>query len=188
MKFQRKKKAPAAEGPDARAIGSQGAEPISVRRFLLIYVGMMGGFFFLIGYKPIQTIFDLNGVYTDGIVAITSWIISGMNIPLTYEGSLIMLPTITLDISFGCNGLEAVMIYSVAVAAFPATWKKKLVGMLAGFLVIQVINVIRIAALGYTAVKHREAFDFFHIYIAQGMMIAVALGVFFLYLGHAKRV
>ncbi len=159
---------------------------LSIRRFALIYVGLMGAFFVLIGFKPVQNVIDLNGIYTTGVVIATSKILGIVNIPCAYQGSVISLPSIALDIKFGCNGLEAVMIYSVAVIAFPSSWRKKMLGILAGFFVIQAVNVLRIAGLAYSGSHFRRIFDYIHIYVAQGMMIAVSLGVFFFYLHYAR--
>lgn len=159
---------------------------ISVWRFAITYFALMGSFFLLIGLKPVQNVIDLNGLYTKGVVILTSKILEVLTIPSTYQGSVIKLPSIALDVRFGCNGLEAVMIYSVAVIAFPASWKDKLMGILGGFLVIQVINILRISSLAYSAIHFKNLFEYIHIYIAQGMMIAVSLGVFFIYLNYAK--
>jgi exosortase H (IPTLxxWG-CTERM-specific) len=159
---------------------------ISVWRFAVTYLALMGSFFLLIGLKPVQNVIDLNGLYTKGVVILTSKILEVLTIPSTYQGSVIKLPSIALDVRFGCNGLEAVMIYSVAVIAFPASWKDKLMGILGGFLVIQVINILRISLLAYSAIHFKDLFEYIHIYIAQGMMIAVSLGVFFIYLNYAK--
>lgn len=155
-------------------------------RFAITYLIMMGLFFFLIGFKPIQDIIDLNGLYTNGVVIVTSKVLGIMGIPCTYQGSIIQLPSISLDVRFGCNGLEAVMIYSVAVIAFPATWKKKILGIVAGFIIIQVINILRIASLAYSGIHFGRLFEYIHIYVAQGLMIAISLGVFFIYLHYAK--
>lgn len=160
---------------------------ISIIRFAITYLILMGAFFFLIGFKPVQDIIDLNGLYTNGVVSITAKVLGIIGIPCTTRGSVIQLPSIALDVLFGCNGLEAVMIYSVAVIAFPASWKKKLIGIVAGFLVIQVINIVRIAALAYAGVHFKSIFEYIHIYVAQGMMIAVSLITFFIYLHYAKR-
>lgn len=161
-------------------------EGLSVWRFALTYLALMGSFFILISLKPIQNVIDLNGLYTKGIVILTSKILKLLTIPNTYQGSIIQLPSIALDVKFGCNGLEAVMIYSVAVITFPASWKNKFIGIFGGFLVIQVINILRISSLAYSAIHFKNLFETIHIYIAQGMMIAVSLGVFFIYLNYAK--
>ncbi len=172
-------------GTDSPA-ASEEKGPVSVKRFAITYLALMGAFFVLIGFKPIQNIVDLNGIYTSGIVIVTSKLLGILHIPCSYKGSIINLPSIALDIKFGCNGLEAVMIYSVAVIAFPSTWKNKLIGIVAGFAVIQVVNILRIASLAYSGIHFKSIFEIVHTYIAQGMMIAVSLGVFFLYLHYAK--
>ncbi len=172
---------------------SMGKKPVivtggkGIKRFAITYCILMGTFFFLIGFTPLQKIIDINGLYTQGVVATTAKLLNLLAVPCTYQGSIIQLPSISLDVKFGCNGLEAVMIYSIAVIAFPADWKKKFIGIIAGFLIIQVVNIVRIAGLGYSGVHFPRLFEFLHIYVAQGIMIAIALGAFFLYLNYAKE-
>jgi exosortase H (IPTLxxWG-CTERM-specific) len=173
----------AAIRPDEKQKNKEG---INIWRFALTYLVLMGSFFVLISLKPIQKVIDLNGLYTKGVVILTSKILAVLSVPSTYQGSIIQLPSIALDVKFGCNGLEAVMIYSVAVIAFPASWKNKFLGILGGFGVIQVINILRISALAYSAIHFKNLFETIHIYIAQGMMVAISLGVFFIYLNYAK--
>ncbi|MGC2063735.1 MAG: exosortase H [Thermodesulfovibrionales bacterium] len=178
------KKAKAERGAAKEEAAARGT---GIKRFAITYLILMSVFFFLIGFTPFQRVVDINGVYTRGVVVTTARLLGIMGIQCTHEGSIIHLPSIALDVKFGCNGLEAVMIYSVAVLAFPASWKKKLIGMTTGFVVIQVVNIMRIAGLGYSGVHFPGMFEYIHIYVAQGMMIAVSLGVFFLYLNYARE-
>ncbi len=161
-------------------------QALSLKRFLLTYIVLMGVFFTLIALQPIRNIVDLNGLYTKGIVAVTSSIMKVLGLSCTHQGGMITLPGVSLNVRFGCNGLEAVMIYAVAVIAFPTTWKKRAVGILAGFALIQTVNVLRIIALAYSALHFKRFFEYIHIYIAQGMMIAVALGTYLLWTKYAK--
>lgn len=147
----------------------------------------MAAFFFVIGFTPFQKIVDVNGLYTQGVVLVTAEILTALHIEASCVGSIIHLPSISLDVRFGCNGLEAVMIYSIAVLAFPATWRRKVYGIVGGFLIIQVVNIVRIVGLAYAAVNFRSIFEYIHIYVAQGIMIAIALGTFFLYLAFLKN-
>lgn len=159
---------------------------VSLRRFGLIYITLMGAFLLLIGLKPIQDFIDLNGLYTQGVVFVTSKLLNLTGIPCAYDGSIIRLPAISLDVKFGCNGLEAVMIYAIAVIAFPAGWKTRLAGIAVGLVIIQAINIIRITLLAYSAIHFKSLFEYIHIYVAQGLMIAVSLGIFFIYLTYAQ--
>lgn len=159
---------------------------ISVRRFIFTYLLLMAGFFFIIGFTPLQNIIDVNGLYTRALVRITAALLSALHVPSSCSGSIIHLPAISLDVRFGCNGLEAVMIYAVAILAFPASWKRKIAGITLGFLIIQVINILRIVGLAYAGVYFRDIFHYIHLYVAQGIMIAIALGTFFMYLAFTK--
>ncbi len=160
---------------------------ISPVRFAVTYVVAMGVLFLLLAFKPLQRIVDLNGLYTQMILFLTGQFAGLLNIPYSFSGSVLQLPSFALDIKFGCNGLEAVMIYSVAVAAVPLPVRSRVWGIIAGFIAIQVVNVIRLVALVYIGTHYWRAFRLVHIYIAQGMMIAVALGMFLLYLSYAGK-
>ena len=183
-KIKIKRESTRAEPPDNKL---KSPNSISIKRFAVTYLILMGAFFFIIGFTPIQKIIDINGGYTRGVVIITSKVLDILRIPSTSHGSIIKLPSISLDVKFGCNGLEAVMIYSVAVIAFPAVPVKKFIGILAGFVIIQILNIVRIAGLAYSGVHYLKLFEVIHIYVAQGIMIAVALGMFLLYLNYAGR-
>ncbi|MFH0896055.1 MAG: exosortase H [Bacteroidota bacterium] len=159
---------------------------LNIPRFAITYLILMGAFFIIIGFEPILKLIDINGLYSESIVWITAKILSILGIAATCRGSIIDLFSISLDVKFGCNGLEAVMIYSVAVIAFPASWGKKLIGIAAGFSVIQIVNILRIVGLAYACIHAKNLFEYIHIYIAQGIMIAISLGVFFIYLNYAK--
>lgn len=160
---------------------------ISVRRFVITYLIVMGLFYLFIVFKPLTNRIDVNDIYTKNVVLVTAKILTAAGIPCAYKESIINVPGISLDVKFGCNGLEAVMIYSVAVIAFPAPWKKKVIGILAGFLAIQAVNILRIAGLAYAGIHFKSLFNYIHIYVAQGIMIAVALAVFFIYLRYATN-
>lgn len=172
--------------PKTKQKKSEDTVKMSIRRFLVTYLILMAGFFFIIGFTPIQRVIDVNGLYTRAVVSVTAKILSALHITAACEGSIIHLPAISLDVKFGCNGLEAVMIYSVAVLAFPAPWRRKIFGIVAGFLIIQIMNILRIVVLAYAGVHFEDIFHYIHIYVAQGIMIAIALGTFFLYLAFAK--
>jgi exosortase/archaeosortase family protein len=73
----------------------------------------------------------------------------------------------------------------VAILAFPAQkfWKAAGIGL--GFVVLQILNVLRIAGLGLSGIYLREYFHYIHVYVAQGFMIAVALVLFLIWLHYA---
>jgi len=159
---------------------------VSIKRFIITYILLMNVFFFFYMYKPIVETINIGKVYNQLIVNAASTILTAVGLPCTHQGFILMLPGLSLEVKFGCNGLEAVLIYSIAVLSYPTRWQKKLVGIIAGFIIIQVANFLRIIFLAYAAMHLRHIFDYIHVYIAQGVMIALALGVFFLYLNYAN--
>jgi exosortase/archaeosortase family protein len=162
--------------------GTKESNTISLSRFVLIYVVLMAFSLFIIGYEPVTNFIDINGVYTNFIVVLTSKILRVIEIPNAYEGSIMHLPTTSLEVSFGCNGLEAFLIYSIAVLAFPSAWKSKVIGIIIGFLVIQLLNIIRLLALAFSATYYVNLFRTLHLHIAPFIMVAISFGLLFLYL------
>ncbi len=173
-------------GGKKRQAGKSPEPRKGIKKFILSYLLLTGLFCFLIGYRPIQNLIDLNGLYSESVVLLTGKVLSFLGIPSVCRGSIIQLPSIALDVKFGCSGLEAVMIYCIAVIAFPSPWRWRVIGIVLGFVVIQAVNILRIAGLAYAGIHFKSLFDYIHIYIAQGIMIAVSLGIFFVYLSYAK--
>jgi len=161
--------------------------PLSLRRFILTYLVLMGLFVLLIGLEPIKKVLDLNGIYTQMIIYLTDLLLRPFGIVEEVRGSVINLKGLSLDVRFGCNGLEAFLIYTVAILSFPSTWKKRSVGIGAGFAVLQILNVLRIAGLGLAGIYWKGYFHYIHVYVAQGMMIAIALVLFLFWLNYATN-
>jgi exosortase H (IPTLxxWG-CTERM-specific) len=82
----------------------------------------------------------------------------------------------------GCNGVEAVIILFAAIFAFPAPLKNKLIGFFIGFLAIQGLNLVRIVSLFYLGQWNQVAFEWFHLYLWQALIILDALVVWLIWL------
>ena len=168
-------------------MNSASRSDISVWKFVLTYVVLMGIFLLAISLKPVKEVLDINGLYTELIVYLSGKALYPFGIVDGIQGSIIHLKGVSLDVKFGCNGLEAFLIYTVAILAFPAPLKKKLIGISVGFIVLQVLNVGRIAGLGLSGIYLKEYFHYIHIYVAQGIMIVLALVTFLVWLNYAAE-
>ena len=166
---------------------SKGYKDISIVKFLVTYVVLMGLFVLLIGLEPVKKIVDINGLYTTMVVHLSHLALKPFGIVQGIHGSVITLKGLALDVRFGCNGLEAFLIYTVAILSFPAGITKKMIGITGGFIILQVLNIIRIAGLGLSGIYLRQYFYYIHIYVAQGIMIALALMCFLLWLNYATE-
>lgn len=169
------------------ALREEKIKTVSVGRFVLTYVVLMGVFLLAISLESVKGVLDINGLYTRMIVDLTGILLKPFGILDGVQGSVIHLRGLSLDVKFGCNGLEAFLIYTVAVLAFPARMVKKAVGISAGFLILQGLNVARIAALGLSGIYLKDYFHYIHIYVAQGIMIVLALVIFLVWLNYALR-
>ena len=96
------------------------------------------------------------------------------------QGTVIRSPRFAVNIRNGCNGIEAMLIFLAAVLAFPASWKSRLAGLALGIVAIQIVNLVRVAALFLTGVYFPKIFDASHTVIWQTIVIlfGVLLWVF----------
>jgi len=82
----------------------------------------------------------------------------------------------------GCNGVEALIILFSAIFAFPAPLKNKIIGFVIGFFAIQGLNIVRIVSLFYMGQWNQVAFEWFHLYLWQALIIMDALVVWLVWL------
>jgi exosortase/archaeosortase family protein len=88
----------------------------------------------------------------------------------------------SVQIVSDCSPHTPYLIYAAVVLAFPATWKRRLVGLLAGAVVIHVFNTIRILALIGILIWKSAWFDFAHVYLWQTGTVLVVFTTFALWL------
>lgn len=71
----------------------------------------------------------------------------------------------------GCNGVEASAILLAGMLAFPASWKMRLIGVAAGVLAVQLVNLVRIISLFYIGQWSLEWFNIAHHLIWQALIM-----------------
>lgn len=122
--------------------------------------------------------------FTTVLADVCAWIIHWFDPATTSFGKHIRSADgqFVIAIERGCNGIEAVIILFAAIVAFPAPWRHKLLGLGAGFLAIQLLNVARIVSLFYLGLWNRTWFDWFHLYLWQALIVLDALIVFLIWL------
>ncbi len=78
--------------------------------------------------------------------------------------------------------IEAGIILIAAMLAYPAPWSATLVGILAGNLTVQALNLVRIISLFYLGQWSETAFEWAHLYIWQALTMLDVLVVFLIWL------
>lgn len=86
-----------------------------------------------------------------------------------------------VSIEPGCNGIEACIVLFAAVLAFPSTWRHKLVGLVAGFVAVQALNVVRVISLFYLGQWNTDVFNFAHEFLWQALIMLDVLVVWLLW-------
>lgn len=82
-------------------------------------------------------------------------------------------PAARLTILNGCEGTESLFLIIAAIVAYTARWRQKAAGILAGILLIYLINQARIVGLWFALRHDRQLFSVLHGYVAPTLIIMV---------------
>ena len=163
-------------------------DPIGLRsaptmiRFSILFVLILSVLFTAEILQPVQE--HVIVPFTAFIADISVWLVNLFDQNVAASGKIIrsMSNGFAVEIQPGCNGVEAVIILFSAIFAFPAPFKHKLIGFGAGFIAIQLLNLIRIISLFYLGQWNMTAFTWFHLYLWQALIILDALVVWLVWL------
>ena len=151
-------------------------------RFFVIFSVLLVGLFTLEILQPAEKYVILP--FTSLIADVSVWIIQ------LFDDNVMAISNVIRDkttgfgvrIERGCNGVEALIILFAAIFAFPAPIKSKLIGFAIGFVAIQALNLVRIVSLFYLGQWNQVAFEWFHLYLWQALIILDALVVWLIWL------
>ncbi len=151
-------------------------------RFFIIFSILLVGLFTLEILQPAEKYVILP--FTSLIADISVWIVQVFDDNVVATGNVLRdsVSGFGVRIERGCNGLEAVIILFAAIFAFPAPFKNKMIGFVIGFFAIQLLNLVRIISLYYLGQWNYTAFEWFHLYLWQALIILDALVVWLIWL------
>jgi len=151
-------------------------------RFFILFTVLLVGLFTLEILQPAEKYVILP--FTSFIADISVWIIQMFDDNVMAISNVIRDKTTGFGVRIerGCNGVEAVIILFAAIFSFPAPIKHKLVGFAIGFFAIQALNLVRIVSLFYLGQWNQVAFEWFHLYLWQALIIMDALVVWLVWL------
>lgn len=151
-------------------------------RFFLIFLLLLPALMVLELTNPAQQWLVLP--WTSLLTRISAFLLSLFDPGVLSYGKVLMdaKTGIGVSVEAGCNGIEACLILIAAMVAYPADWKMKLVGLLAGSLAVQVVNVLRVVSLFYLARWDKEFFEFAHLYLWQALIMIDVLVVWLVWI------
>jgi exosortase H (IPTLxxWG-CTERM-specific) len=160
-------------------------------RFFILFTVLLVGLFTLEILQPAEKYVILP--FTSLIADVSAWIIQVFDDNVMSVSNVIRDKTTGFGVRIerGCNGVEALIILFAAIFAFPAPIKHKLIGFAIGFVAIQALNMVRIVSLFYLGQWNQVAFEWFHLYLWQALIILDALVVWLVWLrsstGRSRR-
>ena len=127
--------------------------------------------------------------WTAGVASVTASILGAFDPMVIATGDVIRSAHtgFAVQILAGCNGVEAMIVLVAAIVAFPAPWKYRVAGAVAGIAAIQVLNLVRVASLFYLGQWRHSAFEWAHLYLWQPLIMLDALVVFLVWLRTLPR-
>lgn len=92
-----------------------------------------------------------------------------------------------LSIVKSCDAMEAMILFSAAVLAFPVALTRRMIGVLCGLVILVGTNIVRICCLYFIGVYRPAVFELFHIEVWPLILVAVAVTAFLLWVTWANR-
>jgi len=138
-------------------------------RFLVIFVMLLAISFTVIAVRQVNDAFVVP--YTTLVARVSGTALSLLGEEITVSGCDLRSPRFAVTIYNGCNGLITSLIVLSGILAYPAPRRAKLVGVVAGLSIIQIVNLIRIVSLYYIGALMPEFFSASHIVVWQSVVI-----------------
>ena len=144
---------------------------------ILFYVGWQSAYF----DKNIQPrIVSLNG-------KLSSFILNLFGLHTQSSGDMIYSSKFSISIKRGCDAVEAIALFSMALLAFPAEWKNKIIGLFVGIFLLFILNLVRIVSLFLTGIYYPKAFELMHVEVWQVLFILAAVGLWIFFIQKATK-
>jgi exosortase H (IPTLxxWG-CTERM-specific) len=138
-------------------------------RFLGLYALVLTVGFLVLALRPVND--RVVNPYTTFVAHEAGAVLNLFGERATVTHQVLSSPRFSVEIYNGCNGLEAILIFVSGVVAFPAPWRRKLVGIALGFVAIQVFNVVRVVSLFYIGALRPQWFSVSHVFVWQSLVI-----------------
>ncbi len=127
--------------------------------------------------------------WTNTLAAISTWLVTLFDPNVIAVGKVMRstASTFAVSIEAGCNGVEATIVLIAAIFAFPAPLRSKLIGLAAGILAVQGLNIIRVISLFYLGQWNFDVFEWAHLYVWQALIMLDVLIVWLVWVRTLPR-
>ncbi|MBS0321574.1 MAG: exosortase H [Proteobacteria bacterium] len=127
--------------------------------------------------------------WTDALAQVSTWLVTVFDPHVVAEGKIMRSTAngFAVSIEAGCNGVEATIVLLAAMLAFPAPWKNRILGLVAGTIAVQGLNIVRIVSLFYLGQWNRTWFEWAHLYVWQALIMLDVLIVWLVWVRTLPR-
>jgi len=122
--------------------------------------------------------------WTNALAAISAWLVTVIDPNVAAVGKVIRSTAngFAVSIEAGCNGIEATIVLVAAIFAFPAPWRERFVGLVAGIVAVQGLNIVRVISLFYLGQWNMKVFEWAHLYVWQALIMLDVLVVWLVWI------
>ena len=150
-------------------------------KFFILFVVIQGVLFGGELTEPAQEFFVVP--WTNILATLSANLVKWFDPNVLVSGKILQSTSngFAVSIEAGCNGVEATIVLVAAMLAFPAPWKNKVIGLIAGILAVQGLNIVRIISLFYLGQWNYSVFEWAHLYVWQALIMLDVLIVWLLW-------
>jgi exosortase H (IPTLxxWG-CTERM-specific) len=157
-------------------------------RFFVLFLLLQGALFGLELTPWAQEWFVVP--WTNTLAAISAGIVKLFDPQVIAQGKVLQSANsgFAVSIEAGCNGIEATIVLLAAILAFPAPWKRKLIGLVIGIIAVQGLNIVRVISLFYLGQWNFSVFEWAHLYAWQALIMLDVMIVWLLWVRTLPRI
>jgi exosortase H (IPTLxxWG-CTERM-specific) len=153
--------------------------------FLARFLGLLVAFYLLAASNPVNRAVIVP--FTSVIARVSAGALNLLGEKVTVSGTDIRSRLFAVEIENGCNGVETALLFGSAVLAFPAPWRRRLIGLLLGFLAIQLVNLVRVVTLFWVGAHRPALFSASHTVLWQSIVVLCGVLLFLLWASREAR-
>ena len=141
--------------------------------------------FGLLRTPPVQS---ADVMLSRGLVGISHGVVLACGGHATQDGAILRAPGgFAVEMRDGCNAVNVAILLWSAILAYPAPWKLKALGLVAGSVIVQALNIVRFISLFYLGQYSMHWFDFAHAYLWESLLTLDTMVVFWLWVNRVAR-
>ena len=150
-------------------------------RFIVLLVV----FYLIVASRPVNDAVIVP--FTAGIATVSGALLNAIGEKAEVAGTEIRSSSFGVNIENGCNGVETALLFGAAVLAFPSSWARRLIGLVLGFVAIQVLNLFRVITLFWIGLHRPALFNSSHTVIWQSVVVLFGVLLFLLWASRERR-